>query len=339
MAIGRGGRFTVAEDTGYLSDESDFYGDEATRSDLEARNSAFDAQKWLENRSTPLIELARQNLTAPRNEKTAVTLYNPYNGMLRAKQLHESVEEFLERLAPATTPVTDGPWIFLANPYRKVSKYKYSEAKLADEGPLDDGASLAEFVVRGIELLEQLTVVRHDLEKKTVGRTKAAMTKALNKHKEDIVKQLLETAVELRVTTGKWMIFPSPSEVNEVWSVVAHATANNQLGISSKVAADDGDDRSARLICIYTNNFKDMADVRRVLLKLKDLGLVQKGKGIYYKCDAYTYLGLKSNNEYNIKASLYSSKDLFEAKDSKLENFLCPKKKQESGDWKRVDME
>lgn len=83
------------------------------------------------------------------------------------------------------------------------------------------------------------------------------------------------------------MIFPTPSEVNEVWFVVAHATANNQLGICSKVAPDDGDDRSARLICIYTNDFKDMADVSRVLLKLKDLGLAQKGTGIYYKCGKF----------------------------------------------------
>ncbi|KAL2072456.1 hypothetical protein VTL71DRAFT_11799 [Oculimacula yallundae] len=328
MATGRGGKATMGKDTGYLSDESDFYGDETIKSDYETRARAFDAQEWLENKEPSLIELARQNMAVPKTERTLVSLYNPYEDMPRAKQLDESTDEFLNRLPPATTPATDElPWIFVANPYRRVSKYKYSEAKLADEGPLDDGANLAEFIVRGNHLLEALTGLRHEMEKRSKGKAKGLITKALNSQRDEMVKQLIDTAVELHVTTGKWMIFPSPSEVNEVWSVVAHATANNQLGISSKVAANDGDDRSARLICIYTNNFQDMKDVKRVLLKLKELGLVQKGKGIYYKCDAYTYLGLKSNNEYNIKASMYSSKDLFEAKDGKLDSFLNTKKR------------
>ncbi|KAH7369695.1 hypothetical protein BKA65DRAFT_486796 [Rhexocercosporidium sp. MPI-PUGE-AT-0058] len=340
MAIGRGGKATISENASYLSDDSDFYGDEATKRDLEERANAFDVEKWHENRFPCLIEQARENMTDPKAEKVAATLYNPYEGEPRAKQLGETVDEFLERLPPATTPATEEqPWIFLANPYRKVSKCKYSEAKLADEAPPDDSANLAEFVVRGNQLLEQLTGMRHELEKKNPGKAKATITKALNIEKDEIVKQLLQTAVELHVTTGKWMIFPTPSEVNEVWSVVAHATANNQLGISSKVAPDDGDDRSARLICIYTKDFEDMNDVHRVLLKLKDLGLVQKSKGIYYKCDAYTYLGLKSSNEYNIKASLYSSKDLFDAKDGRLESYLYKKKKDNNRDWRRVEME
>lgn len=151
------------------------------------------------------------------------------------------------------------------------------------------------------------------------------------------------------------MIFPGPEEVNEVWHVVAKATANNQLGISSKVAPDSGDDRKGRLVCIYTEDFRDMDDVRRVLLKLKDLGLVLKSKAIFYKCgkysniystwrriqcmpdakhsaDAWTYLNITSTNEYNIKASMYSSKDLLEAKDGRVESYFYPKKKDENGD-------
>lgn len=103
------------------------------------------------------------------------------------------------------------------------------------------------------------------------------------------------------------MIFPSPSEVNEVWSVVAHATANNQLGISSKVAPDDGDDRSARLICIYTNDFEDMNDVRRVLLKLKDLGLVQKSKAIYYKCGKFATFLIPGSSKLTRSRCIYLS--------------------------------
>lgn len=72
-----------------------------------------------------------------------------------------------------------------------------------------------------------------------------------------------------------------------VWSVVARATANNELGIAAKVAPDDGDDRKPRLICVYTKDFNDMDDVARVIKKMRDLKLVEPRKAIYYKCGMY----------------------------------------------------
>jgi hypothetical protein len=55
-----------------------------------------------------------------------------------------------------------------------------------------------------------------------------------------------------------------------------------------------------------------MDDVRRVLQGLVDLDLVgpDNPRGIYYKCDAYTYLDINSGNEYGLPASLYSSREL-----------------------------
>lgn len=82
------------------------------------------------------------------------------------------------------------------------------------------------------------------------------------------------------------MIFCPPREVDEVWSIVARATAANQLGIAAKVAPrpDPDDPRKDRLICIYTTDFRDKADVERVLLKLRELRLVNpRGNTIYYK--------------------------------------------------------
>jgi hypothetical protein len=81
------------------------------------------------------------------------------------------------------------------------------------------------------------------------------------------------------------MIFCQANEVNDVWAVVARATANNELGIAAKVSPDDGDDRKDRVICIYTKDFTDMKDVSRVVHKLKQLGVIDsRGKPIYYKC-------------------------------------------------------
>lgn len=86
------------------------------------------------------------------------------------------------------------------------------------------------------------------------------------------------------------MLFILPHEVNAVWSVIARATASNDLGIASKVQPDDGGgSRGARLICIYTADFQDMKDIGRVLFKLRDLGFVEtKGKPIFYKCGTLT---------------------------------------------------
>jgi hypothetical protein len=83
------------------------------------------------------------------------------------------------------------------------------------------------------------------------------------------------------------MMFCDPSEINAVWSAVARATANNELGIAAKVAPDAGDTRRERLICIYTKDFSDMGDVGRVIRRMRDLGLVETRKAIYYKCGRY----------------------------------------------------
>lgn len=79
------------------------------------------------------------------------------------------------------------------------------------------------------------------------------------------------------------MLFCTVYELNEVWEIVAKATANNELGIGAKVAAKSNVDRRIeRLICVYTADFSDMKDVIRVAERLKELGLLKK-KTLYYK--------------------------------------------------------
>ena len=81
-------------------------------------------------------------------------------------------------------------------------------------------------------------------------------------------------------------MFCPPAEVNETWATLAHATANNELGIAAKVAPrpQSDDPRRDRLICVYTADFHDKADVGRVLQRLRELRLVEsKGRVLYYK--------------------------------------------------------
>lgn len=108
------------------------------------------------------------------------------------------------------------------------------------------------------------------------------------------------------------MLFPTKEEVGRVWKLVAQGVADNRLGDTAKVAADsENGDSGGILICVYTKDFSDLDDVSRVLSELVDLGLCSaEGRGIYYKCDAYTYLDIGSKNDYGLKASLYWSRDV-----------------------------
>jgi len=170
--------------------------------------------------------------------------------------------------------------------------------------------------------------VKAIVEKENAGKPAASVARAVAKARDERVKIIQDTAVELKCTTGKWMLFPHATDINAIWSVIVRSTVLNELGIAAKVAPDNGDDRSPRLICIYTIDFTDIEDVTKVLRKLKDLGLVEtKGRPIYYKCDAYTHLDIKSGNEWGIKASLYSSADLLKPKEQKLDAFFKKKKK------------
>lgn len=59
--------------------------------------------------------------------------------------------------------------------------------------------------------------------------------------------------------------------------------------------------------------------------------------------DAYTFLGLKSSNEWSIQASLYKSADIFASlssvkKDKKVDSFFDKKKKDE-GNWRSLEWE
>jgi hypothetical protein len=91
-------------------------------------------------------------------------------------------------------------------------------------------------------------------------------------------------------------------------------------------AQDDSDDR---VICIYTDDFRDTEDILRVLSELVATGMVKPGKPIYYKADAFTLLNIKSANAgyYGLQASLYSSHDML-ASASVTKSKAKPQKKQ-----------
>lgn len=129
------------------------------------------------------------------------------------------------------------------------------------------------------------------------GKAKATITRKVTPLRKELEKDLLAAAKERKCTTGKWMLFPTVEDVDYVWGKVAKGTAERELGVAAKVAAGEdggeGDGWARRLICVYTKDFADAEDVKRVLLGLKETGLLRgddggEGRGIYYKCGEWT---------------------------------------------------
>ncbi|KAL8833450.1 MAG: hypothetical protein Q9170_004259 [Blastenia crenularia] len=289
---------------GYISSDSSFYGDADDRARLEEEAQQYDPTSYWANHPylIPVIAAASRAKAQASSSSPSKPLYNLYEGQSCGRQLNESVEEFLKRLPPLTTRVSlSCPWIYIANPHASSRPTDY------DQGGFMEAAE---------ELLAEFTSKKNDIEKSMAGKAKASITRKLTPLRKALEENILAKAKENHFTSGKWMLFPYPEDVSGQWAIVAEATVNRELGTAAKVAPDNGDgDRTPRLICIYTKDFSDKEDVKRVLERLVELGLVKRNsagveeRATYYKADAFTELGLNSGNEWGLKPSLYASKD------------------------------
>jgi hypothetical protein len=95
---------------------------------------------------------------------------------------------------------------------------------------------------------------------------------------------------------GKWLIFVPEQQIDEVWEKIALATEQGLLGGSAKVATakpnPNAVDPNKRVICVYTYDWADEEDVRRVRQALRELGITWR---IPYKADEDTYAGRYRN--------------------------------------------
>lgn len=294
-------------------------GDEDEIQDLEDRASSFDPRDYWETshpRSVAVIAASQlssrhdgMNTNRPKVKSTLieepVPIRHPHDGRQDCRQLTESVSDFIARLPPSTTTLDDlGPWIFISNRLEhhkitsaNIAKLKSESAKLLDQFE---------------ETLESLQV-----EAKQQKQTKTVLTRKINTERRKLETSIFNVARDAQVTTGKWMLFPDIENVDATWAAIAEATAQGLLGIEAKVATDKGSGNN-RLIAVYTKDFNDKDDIKRVLLQLIDQGVVSKpkerGRAIYYKCDAYTYLDILNGNKWGIKPSMFSSTEILTKK-------------------------
>ncbi|MEM3565192.1 MAG: DUF1917 domain-containing protein [Candidatus Jordarchaeaceae archaeon] len=92
--------------------------------------------------------------------------------------------------------------------------------------------------------------------------------------------------------SGKWLIFVNPEDVDEVWAKIKDAVEEGKLGDSAKVATGKpnplaGGSRQ-KVICVYTYDWTDEKDVKRIREELRKLGITNK---IPYKADEDTLSG------------------------------------------------
>ncbi|CRG88200.1 hypothetical protein PISL3812_05227 [Talaromyces islandicus] len=295
----------VPEDV--LSDESSFYGDDDTKQEFEQREKIYDGRAdWLEFQQNSLASLAYKTLHPPSEtiKLPSRKRTHPHDGQEYCWQIGEPIQEFTSRLQPSNAKTADlGPWIRVRNPFT----------------PEKTGEDIAQFVSQGTTLLHDFEDDKSNLEvehARSNAKSTAPLTRKLNMMRKELEKKLLSIARKYGVTVGKWMLFEPPGQIDDYWTTIAAATSRGELGIQAKVAtSSSSSSNNDRVICVYTHDCEDKDDVRHVLESLVGLGLVREGqRPIYYKCDAWTYLDIKANNPWGLKASMYSSKDVLQGK-------------------------
>lgn len=267
-------------------------GDDEEKAELEREASTFKTLHYWENIHPSFLAAIAENQRTMALQSSlsggdvtmedAPPLRDPFEGRRDFYQRNESVRDFVRRLPPSTTDITSvgGPWLFVSNPHipQKVTC-----------------SNIRDFKISGQALLEAFE------NRKQKGNINA------DRHK--LEADILECARQNGITEGKWMLFLPEHKVDEVWETVVGATTKGNLGIQAKVAVKAPGEHRPRLIAVYTRDFADKEDIKRVLVKLVDMGLADKPpKGqIYYKCDAHTYLDIFAKNKWGISPSMHSS--------------------------------
>ena len=97
-------------------------------------------------------------------------------------------------------------------------------------------------------------------------------------------------------SSGKWLIFVPPEQVDETWERIRMATEAGQLGLAAKAstARPNPHARSRdRVIVVYTYDGSDLQDRTRVRRALRQMGFTEP---LCYKTDEATRKGIYSPN-------------------------------------------
>lgn len=92
---------------------------------------------------------------------------------------------------------------------------------------------------------------------------------------------------------GKWLIFVSVRNLDHVWSKIKRAVEEGKLGGIAKTVQSGGNSgrskSAATVICVYTYDWMDVQDVKRIRAELRKIGITRK---LSYKTDEDTERGI-----------------------------------------------
>jgi hypothetical protein len=105
---------------------------------------------------------------------------------------------------------------------------------------------------------------------------------------------------------GKWLVFFHVSQIDAIWEKIKLATEEGKLGSSAKVATarpnPNARDPNRKVICVYTYDWTDETDVKRIRAELRSLGVTSR---IPYKADRDTYEGKYANRGHTRFSKYY----------------------------------
>ena len=188
----------------------------------------------------------------------------------------EPLSDWLDAVRPSRVPAQSCAWVAVHN--REPGSRGFGEQQW--NGPFDEAPYLA-----------ALGKIEAVIDSGSVKGVSA-------KDKQACVDSLLETAKQQGLTSGKWMVFVMPAVADAVWADVARATAEGELGSDAKIAPTLGTEKPAVLCCAYVHDFRNRAELKRVLLAFRAL-MEKHGVEVTagFKPDVLTHLGITKGEE------------------------------------------
>ncbi|RPA98839.1 hypothetical protein L873DRAFT_1768554 [Choiromyces venosus 120613-1] len=202
----------------------------------------------------------------------------------------EDVEDFLTRCAP--------------------SKLN-GRSRIAIKNPWDIERSEGDIDTTLATLQTPLQEAITDWNSIVVDETLNKMAKSLRKteHKEKLKDLILTTAAQNGVTGGKWIIYAGSNTVDFQWSRIATGTYDGLLGTRAEVSGNNG--MGIHVIFVYTPDFRDLKDTKRVLDGLQK-AFQWKPRSIAYKPFIYSLLKITVENPYHLRPAMITSRELEE---------------------------
>lgn len=194
-------------------------GDEEIIAGLQKRIDSFNIDAWKRQQEVhPGRAIRQKNVNVD-----MAHLHNPYAGVHYAWQLTESLEDFLVRLPPRTTPQTEHtPWIFICNPYivrvNKSQATNQASKGNEDEAPEEFG-SCTNVMVEGA--MERLGLIQNFTEGMRRNNIAPAMQeRELQQERQQAAWDILQLAHHYKVRAGKVRNLPQPNYRNLLTATV-----------------------------------------------------------------------------------------------------------------------